>query len=292
MVARHRSHGERTKRRVIRAQSSRLQSRLSNDSSRFSRHGYPRHARTGRAAAHRPPPGTRARTADRGRPRRRASAAERLAEAVRDAGWLELRHDGGDGDPLASGVEAAIIADALGEAVADVPFAGPILAADLARRAGAQPHRRRGASPSRRDLIDAAVVVGSRPRTRRSYAVDHASAGSGRRHTSWFPKATATASRTCRSRARATAPTSRARSAPHPGRRAAAPVPGQSSAPHARRSRRPGRRSAWRSRAPIWSGSCGACSTSRSPTRRNGSSTASPSERSRPCSTCSPRRTA
>src|SRR5262245_1400268 len=63
---------------------------------------------------------------------------ERLAEAVRAAGWLELRQDGGEGAPLASGVEAAIIADALGEAVADVPFAGPILAADLARRGGAR----------------------------------------------------------------------------------------------------------------------------------------------------------
>jgi alkylation response protein AidB-like acyl-CoA dehydrogenase len=63
----------------------------------------------------------------------------RLAEAVRDAGWLELRQDEGHGAPLASGVEAAIIADALGEAVADVPFTGPILAAELARRAGARP---------------------------------------------------------------------------------------------------------------------------------------------------------
>jgi alkylation response protein AidB-like acyl-CoA dehydrogenase len=63
----------------------------------------------------------------------------RLAEAVRDAGWLELRQDAGEGGPLASGVEAALIADALAESVADVPFAGPVLAADLARRAGAQP---------------------------------------------------------------------------------------------------------------------------------------------------------
>src|SRR5262245_22335027 len=83
----------------------------------------------------------------------------RLVEAVREAGWLELRHDGGDGSPLASGVEAAIIAEALGEVVADVSFAGPVLAADLARRAGASPID--GAvvafSP---DLIDAAVVSG------------------------------------------------------------------------------------------------------------------------------------
>ena len=95
---------------------------------------------------------------------------ERLAGAVRDAGWLELRHDGGDGGPLAGGVEAAIIADALGEAVADVAFAGPVLAADLARRAGASPTD--GAvvafSP---DLIDAAVVSGPATTTP-IYAVD------------------------------------------------------------------------------------------------------------------------
>jgi alkylation response protein AidB-like acyl-CoA dehydrogenase len=60
----------------------------------------------------------------------------RLASAVRDAGWLELRDDAGDGAPLASGVEAAIVADALGGAVADVAFTGPVLAADLCRRAG------------------------------------------------------------------------------------------------------------------------------------------------------------
>jgi alkylation response protein AidB-like acyl-CoA dehydrogenase len=97
---------------------------------------------------------------------------KRLAGAVRDAGWLELRHDGGNGGPLASGVEAAIIADALGEAVADVAFAGPVLAADLARRAGASPAD--GAvvafSP---DLIDAAVVSGPVTMTT-TYAVDSA----------------------------------------------------------------------------------------------------------------------
>lgn len=101
--------------------------------------------------------------------------SERLAAAVRGAGWLELRQDGGDGDPLASGVEAAVIADALGEVVADVPFAGPILAADLARRAGARPID--GAvvafSPH---LIDAAVVSGSETATP-ILAVDHVARG-------------------------------------------------------------------------------------------------------------------
>jgi alkylation response protein AidB-like acyl-CoA dehydrogenase len=104
-----------------------------------------------------------------------AKRARRLAEAVGEAGWLELRHDAGEGAPLAGGVEAAIIADALGEAVADVSFAGPVLAADLARRAGARPSE--GAvvafSP---DLIDLAVVSGPAT-TAEIYAVDCAAQG-------------------------------------------------------------------------------------------------------------------
>lgn len=66
-----------------------------------------------------------------------ATRAKRLAGAVGDAGWLELRNDEGDGSPLAGGVEAAIVADALAGALADVAYIGPVLAADLARRAGA-----------------------------------------------------------------------------------------------------------------------------------------------------------
>jgi alkylation response protein AidB-like acyl-CoA dehydrogenase len=61
----------------------------------------------------------------------------RLWSALRDTGWAELRSDGGDGAPLASGVEVNIVAEALGASVADVPYAGPILAGDLARRADA-----------------------------------------------------------------------------------------------------------------------------------------------------------
>ena len=68
-----------------------------------------------------------------------ATRTKRLAAAVRDAGWLELRHDDRNGAPLASGVEAAIVADALGGAAADVAFSGPVLAADLARRTGVEP---------------------------------------------------------------------------------------------------------------------------------------------------------
>lgn len=83
-----------------------------------------------------------------------------LARAVRDAGWLELRHDEGGGAPLAGGVEAAIIAEALGEAVADVPFTGPVLAADLFRRAGASPEDGAVVGFSS-GLVDAAVVPGA-----------------------------------------------------------------------------------------------------------------------------------
>ena len=89
-----------------------------------------------------------------------AARRARLAAAVRDAGWLQLRDDAGDGTPLASGVEAAIVADAMGETVADVPFAGPLLATDLARRAGVAPQDGAvvGFTP---DLLGPAPVSGS-----------------------------------------------------------------------------------------------------------------------------------
>jgi alkylation response protein AidB-like acyl-CoA dehydrogenase len=99
-----------------------------------------------------------------------ATRTKRLAEAVRDAGWLELRHDRGDGEPLASGVEVAIIADALGGAVADVAFAGPMLAGELARGTGTTPTDNAAVAFSS-SLIDAAVVPG--PATAAPlYAVD------------------------------------------------------------------------------------------------------------------------
>ena len=96
--------------------------------------------------------------------------AERLAAAVRDAGWLELRDDGGNGSPLASGVEAAIVADALGAAVADVAFIGPVLAADLARRAGLAEVPRAGVAFTP-DLGGVAVTADGKTLTD-SYAVD------------------------------------------------------------------------------------------------------------------------
>jgi alkylation response protein AidB-like acyl-CoA dehydrogenase len=85
--------------------------------------------------------------------------AKRLAQAVRDAGWLELRHDAGNGAPWASGVEVAIVADALAGTVADVAFAGPLLAADLARRVGLGGTDDAVAVAFAPDLIDAATAV-------------------------------------------------------------------------------------------------------------------------------------
>jgi Acyl-CoA dehydrogenase, C-terminal domain len=104
-----------------------------------------------------------------------AKRRARLGEAVRDAGWLELREDAGGGAPLASGIEAGIIADALGEAVSDVPFAGPTLAADLARRAGARSID--GAVVAfAPDLTDVAIASGAATNTE-VYAVDAPSQG-------------------------------------------------------------------------------------------------------------------
>jgi alkylation response protein AidB-like acyl-CoA dehydrogenase len=63
----------------------------------------------------------------------------RLDAAVAASGWRELRDGDGSGDPLASGVEAAIVAEELGRGLADVPFLGPTLAAELRRLAGVAP---------------------------------------------------------------------------------------------------------------------------------------------------------
>ncbi len=63
----------------------------------------------------------------------------KLDAAVAASGWRELRTTDGDGTPLASGVEAAIVAEELGRGLADISFFGPIMAGELRRLAGAQP---------------------------------------------------------------------------------------------------------------------------------------------------------
>jgi alkylation response protein AidB-like acyl-CoA dehydrogenase len=66
-----------------------------------------------------------------------AERAGKLGAAVASSGWLELRGAEHGGAPLASGVEAAIVAEELGRGLADTPFLGPTLAAELRRLIGA-----------------------------------------------------------------------------------------------------------------------------------------------------------
>ncbi|HVX17388.1 MAG TPA: acyl-CoA dehydrogenase family protein [Acidimicrobiales bacterium] len=63
--------------------------------------------------------------------------AGKLVAAVASSGWHELRVESDGGAPLASGVEVAIVAEELGRGLADAPFTGPTLAAELRRLAGA-----------------------------------------------------------------------------------------------------------------------------------------------------------
>ena len=65
----------------------------------------------------------------------------KLEAAVASTGWRELRIDD-DGALLAGGVEVAVVAGELGRALADTPFLGPVLAADLRRLAGLAPAER------------------------------------------------------------------------------------------------------------------------------------------------------
>ncbi|MGD0749014.1 MAG: acyl-CoA dehydrogenase family protein [Acidimicrobiales bacterium] len=62
-----------------------------------------------------------------------------LDAAVAASGWWELRTAVDGGDSLASGVEPAVVAEELGRGLADTPFLGPTLAAELRRLAGAAP---------------------------------------------------------------------------------------------------------------------------------------------------------
>jgi alkylation response protein AidB-like acyl-CoA dehydrogenase len=61
----------------------------------------------------------------------------KLDAALDSTGWRELRTADDDGAPLASAVEAALVAEELSRGLADAPFLGPTLAAELRRRTGA-----------------------------------------------------------------------------------------------------------------------------------------------------------
>src|SRR5690606_614955 len=66
-----------------------------------------------------------------------AERAAKLDAAVDASGWRELRTASDDGTPWASAVEAALVAEELSRGLADVPYLGPTLAAELRRLAGA-----------------------------------------------------------------------------------------------------------------------------------------------------------
>jgi len=85
----------------------------------------------------------------------------RLVDALTATGVRELR-DRHDGVPLASGVEAALVAEALGGAVADVAYLGPLLAGDLRARAGLASDGARATVALDADLAGLAVAVDGR----------------------------------------------------------------------------------------------------------------------------------
>jgi alkylation response protein AidB-like acyl-CoA dehydrogenase len=87
-----------------------------------------------------------------------AERAGKLDAAVAAAGWRELRTATDDGEPWASGVEVAVLAEELGRGLADAAFLGPTLAADLRRRAGAAPAAANETVALRGDLSRLAVV--------------------------------------------------------------------------------------------------------------------------------------
>ncbi len=90
-----------------------------------------------------------------------ASRRVRLDDAVAATGVRSLRDADDDGSPLASGVEAAIVAEALGTAPADAAYLGPTLAADLCRRAGIATDDQRRTVLLTRDLSGLAVASGA-----------------------------------------------------------------------------------------------------------------------------------
>lgn len=66
-----------------------------------------------------------------------AERAAKLDAAVDASGWRELRTATDEGTPWASAVEAALVAEELSRGLADAPYLGPTLAAELRRLAGA-----------------------------------------------------------------------------------------------------------------------------------------------------------
>jgi len=89
-----------------------------------------------------------------------AERKAKLDAAVEAAGWRELRAPGEAGAPLASAVEAAIVAEQLGQGLADVSFLGPTLAAELRRLANAPPNTSQKTVALEPDLSALTTVAG------------------------------------------------------------------------------------------------------------------------------------
>ena len=86
--------------------------------------------------------------------------ALKLNAAVEASGWRELRTATDDGGaPWASAVEVAIVAEELGRGLADAPFLGATLAAELRRLAGAPPATEPETVALRDDLQRMASIV-------------------------------------------------------------------------------------------------------------------------------------
>ncbi|HVN51336.1 MAG TPA: acyl-CoA dehydrogenase family protein [Acidimicrobiales bacterium] len=92
-----------------------------------------------------------------------AERSARLDAAVVASGWRELRMADEGRAPLASGVEVGIVAEELARGLADTPFLGPTLAADLRRMAGAPPSATPETVVLRADLSQLAAVTGGDP---------------------------------------------------------------------------------------------------------------------------------
>src|SRR5262249_40419837 len=97
------------------------------------------------------------------------------ADAAQRSGWYELRGPGDGDQPLASGVEVAVIARELGRGAADAPFLGPIVAVDLARHAGLEVEDAAASAVFDASLLDVALA----PEARKGIAIDCAGASRG-----------------------------------------------------------------------------------------------------------------
>ncbi|HUJ64372.1 MAG TPA: acyl-CoA dehydrogenase [Acidimicrobiales bacterium] len=93
-----------------------------------------------------------------------AERRAKLDAAVEAAGWRDLRTAAdGHNHPMASAVEASIIAEELGRGLADTPFLGPTLAAELRRLSAAPPGAERETVLFVPDLSAPADVSTPRP---------------------------------------------------------------------------------------------------------------------------------